>query len=44
MLIVKIERQPKEIVIHAPRSGPIRLATPQTLEKRPWTLARSSRE
>ena len=44
MLIVKIERHPNEMVIHAPRSGPIRLATPHTPEKRPWTRARSSSE
>ena len=44
MLIVKIERHPKEMVIQAPSNGPIRLATPHTPEKRPWTRARSSSE
>ena len=44
MLIVKMERQPSDIVIHAPISGPIRLATPQTPEKSPWIFARSLSE
>ena len=44
MLIVKIERQPSVMVIHAPMSGPIRLATPHTPEKSPWIFARSLSE
>jgi hypothetical protein len=40
-LIEKIERQPKERVMAAPRSGPRRLAVPQRVLKSPCTLARS---
>jgi hypothetical protein len=42
--MVKIDRHPNETVRNAPRSGPMRLATPQTPLKRPWTFARSSSE
>ena len=43
-LIVKMERHPNVTVRNAPRSGPTRLANPQTPLKKACTRARSSRE